>query len=156
MEIKNVTTVLGMRAPNIFIDGQSFTGIDPVIRSALLFEIEQLSQTTASMMTDGEPAEDRIPYIEKRRDAVLVLELMEGVVPTTEATQTSKIPMTINNFAVTQGMLDITRQALVSWKRFKARDKHLIGALDMMTNYMLYGAAETKRRADEANAANAS
>jgi hypothetical protein len=152
VEIKNVVTVLGFRMPNIFIDAQSFTGSDPVIRGALIFEIEQLSQTMAAMMNDGEPAEDRIPYIEKRRDALAVLELMDGVSPTTDATVASKVPMTINNFPLSQEQVDVTRQALVSWKRFKARDKNIVGMLDMMTNYMLYGQAETKRRAAEANA----
>jgi hypothetical protein len=149
-------TLTGIRHPNINIDGQSFTGSESVIRAALLFEIEQITNTVSAMAADGEPTEDRIPFIEKRRHALTIIELLDGVVqqPSTEAL--NKYPVLINNNALTKDMADVLRQSLLMWKRYKEREPLMVGTLDTMSSYMLYGREETKARADAANTAKAS
>lgn len=153
----NIVALSGIRNPSINIDGQSFSNAESVIRAALLFEIEQHSNTLSAMAAEGESTEDRVIFVDKRRCAFAVLELIDGVIyaPNTETANPVMFPVIINNYTLTTDMVTALRQALVTWKRFKARDPMMVLALDTMTNYMLYGKEETRRRAHEAHQAKA-
>jgi hypothetical protein len=134
LDIANVTNLAAGREPAITINGvRLLNNVEKLLRPALLFQIDQHTSNLECMMDEGGQLEERIFAIQKRRYALEILELLDGVLPASQVHPTS-VQFEINNRQLTQDMIDVARQALMSYKQYKLRGSALDQAEFVLTH----------------------
>lgn len=128
-----------VRSGTIIIDGQSFPTAAGLIRQALLFNIGQISMTLSSMNFEGESAEERAVYVDKRRDAFHILELLDGVIHPTSPGSAPAFGVNINGHDLTKDEVTVLRQSLLVSKNYQVREKINLETITKMVSYMLDG-----------------
>lgn len=122
-------SIINKRQAKVFINGEDFSLLDNLIRSALIFNMEISSTNIGHMVMDGEEVDTRMVAMLKRRNMFIMLEVIDGVIHDRSVPLGSDAKVSINNYDLGLDLIKILQQSIMNYKHHKGRGPEVVAGL---------------------------